>query len=175
MIKRLLFFVAVVFSMDCQSQKMDDFVAMEYRGMSNLIYRVYVTKTAVIGVKVNGYITVRNALGAGYTVPDVYLNNPEAYVDPDMELKYRNENIESNYILDVDEENFIILKRDIKKCYLNKKKKFGMGYYPYSGRIIIESPKTKRNPRKKRDLILVGDQSAQTILSLINTQFTLEK
>ncbi|MBF9255626.1 hypothetical protein I2I11_20180 [Pontibacter sp. 172403-2] len=151
----------------CLAQTSEDFIAMEYRGMSNLIYKIHVTPDRIVGLRVNGYISVKNSYGIGYTVPDNELNNPGAYVNKNLESAYSGIDIDSAAILRLDEENFIIEKSAIKELYHSKKKKFGMGSYPYSGRIIIKCNKTKGNARGNRDLILVGEQDWQSILELM--------
>ena len=144
-----------------------EFIAMEYRGMSNLIYRIVVIEDKVIGVKVSGYISVANPMGIGRSVASESLNDPTAYIDEKMEAKYRGANFASDSIVTLDNENFIIRKGDISKCYHNPNKKWGMGYYPHNGRIMIETIKTSTNKRKNRDLILVGYQDEKEILELL--------
>ena len=52
------------------------FIAMEYKGLSNCIMKIYVTDSLIMGAKVNGYITCY----IGNTVPMKYVREPEAYV-----------------------------------------------------------------------------------------------
>src|SRR5579872_4195409 len=141
------------------------FIAMEYKGMSNCIYKVYVTDSLIYGAKVNGYITVQPNYGIGRSVPKERMHDPEAYVDKTMD-KYDNLLSDHSAFLTLDKDNFIIQKADIKRVYHNPKKKWGMGYYPHAGRIEIETVKTPENRKSDRELILVGDQNPDLILGL---------
>lgn len=143
------------------------FIAMQYKGLSNLVYRVFVTKRHITAVKVNGYITIKNPYGIGYVVPEPLRKDPQAYVNPSMEKPYKGINPDSDTILQMNEENFMINRPEVKKIYNNPEKKWGMGNYPYSGRIIIVSPKTEKNKKKKRELILIGDQNVSEIMTLL--------
>ncbi len=69
--------------------------------------------------------------------------------------------------LNADKDNFIIQKADIKRIYHNPKKKWGMGYYPHAGRIEIETTKTAENRKGDRELILVGDQNPDSVLTML--------
>jgi hypothetical protein len=163
--KNLLIFSMIMLSLSISAQEeLDSFIAMEYRGMSNLIYKVYIMKDRLVGVKVNGYISVQNSMSIGYVVPKHLLNDPNAYASEEFEYKYRSVNLGDDTVLSMDDENFILLKSQIKSIEHSKKKKFGIGYYPYSGRIIIETEITPATKRKERDLILVGNQDWEKIL-----------
>ena len=148
------------------ANQQDHFIAMEYKGMSNCIYKVIVTDSLIFGEKVNGYITVEPSFGMGKTVPQELMHSPEAYVDKAMEAKYRDPISDMHGFMNTDKDNFIIRKSDIRKVYNNPAKKFGMGYYPYGGRIIIETIKTAENRKAERDLILIGDQNPDDILKM---------
>ena len=139
------------------------FVAMEYKGMSNCIYKVYVSDSLIFGAKVNGYITVQPNYGIGRSVPKEKMHDPESYVDKTMD-KYDTLLSDHSAFLSGDKDNFIIQKSDIKRVYHNPKKKSGMGYYPHAGRIEIETIKTPENRKGDRELILVGDQSPELVL-----------
>jgi hypothetical protein len=51
---------------------------------------------------------------------------------------------------------------DIKSAIYNPSKKFGMGYYPHDGRVIIET-----FDNKKREFIILGNQSGESIANFI--------
>lgn len=106
------------------------FIAMEYKGLPNCIYKVYVNDSLVLGAKVNGYITVEGSFGIGKSIPKSVMHNPEAYVDKTMDDKYVTILSDKEAFLHVDKDNFIIRRTDIKKIYNNPNKKGGMGYYP---------------------------------------------
>jgi hypothetical protein len=143
------------------------FIAMEYKGMSNCIYKVYVTDSLIFGAKVNGYITVQPNFGIGTSIPQEKMHDPEAYVNKKMD-RYGSLLSDHSAFLNVDKDNFIIHKSDIKRLSHNPKKKWGMGYYPHAGRIEIETSKTAENRKGSRELILVGDQDPDLVLSLFN-------
>ncbi len=142
------------------------FIAMEYKGMSNCIYEVTINDSLIIGAKVNGYITVQPNFGIGTSVPRDVMHNPEAYVNKKKAAKYLDKNMGNDKFINTDGQNFIIRRKDVKNIYINTEPKWGMGYYPQSGRIMIESPETPYNKTALRDLILVGDQNAQDVLQL---------
>jgi hypothetical protein len=144
------------------------FVAMEYKGLSNCIYKVYIIDSLILGAKVNGYISEEPTMGIGKAIPKKRMHNPEAYVDQAMDAKYENSFADKVKFLAIDKDNFIIRTTDIKKIYLNVKPKWGMGYYPYTGRVIIETTKTPENRKAERELILIGDQWPPDILKLLN-------
>ena len=118
--------------------------------------------------KVNGYISVENGLGIGRTVLKSEMHDPEAYVDKNLNAKYTEPLPDIPKFLDSDRQNFIIRKKDIKKVYNNPAPKWGMGYYPYGGRIIIETTKKMYNSSRTTELILIGDQNPEEILAKIN-------
>ena len=144
------------------------FVAMAYKGMSNCIYKVYITDSLILGAKVNGYIAAEPTMGMGKAIPKSRMHDPEAYVDQTMDAKYENSFADKDKFLAIDKDNFIIRTSDIKKIYHNPKPKWGMGYYPHMGRVIIETTKTPENRKAERELILVGDQWPPDILKLLN-------
>lgn len=141
------------------------FIAMEYKGLSNCIYKVYVTDSLIFGAKVNGYITVQPNYGMGRSIPRDRMHDPEAYVDRTMDI-YDHLLSDQSAFLAEDKDNFIIQRATIKRVYHNPSKKWGMGYYPHHGRIEIEAPKTWENRKGDRELILVGDQDPDRVLSL---------
>jgi hypothetical protein len=142
------------------------FIAMEYKGLSNCIYKVYVSDSLIFGAKVNGYITVQPNYGMGKSVPKEKMHDPESFVDEKMD-KYDVLLSDHSAFLSADKDNFIVRKADIKRIYHNPKKKGGMGYYPHAGRIEIETIKTLENRKGDRELILVGDQNPGSVLSML--------
>ena len=142
------------------------FIAMEYKGMSNCIYKVYVTDSLIYGAKVNGYITVEPNFGMGRSIPKDRMHDPEAYVDRTMD-KYDDALPYHAAFLRNDMDNFIIRRSDIRKISHNPKKKWGMGYYPHAGRIEIETIRTPENRRGDRALILIGDQDPEKVLGML--------
>ena len=146
------------------------FIAMEYKGLSNRIYKVFITDSLIMCAKVNGYITVEPSFGMGTVVPKSVMHNPEAYVNAEIAAKYPDLLADNQQFLKADKDNFIIRKTDIKKIYYNPEKKWGMGYYPDNGRIIIETTRKVKdyNNSLEREFILVGDQDPDETLKLLN-------
>lgn len=142
------------------------FIAMEYKGMSNCIYEITINDSLIMGAKVNGYITVQPNFGIGTSVPRDVMHNPEAYVNKKKAAKYMDKNMGNDQFISTDGQNFIIRRKDVKSVFINTTPKWGMGYYPQSGRIMIESPETAYNKTTTRDLILVGDQNAEEVLKM---------
>ncbi len=151
--------------MDTVIHKPEYFIAMEYKGLSNCIYKVFITDSLIMCAKVNGYISVEPNFGMGTSVPKELMHNPEAYVNKDMEAKYHGLLSDIQGFLKANKQNFIIRKKDILKIFNNPEKKWGMGYYPQSGRIITQTIKADYNKLPERELILVGDQNPDEILS----------
>jgi hypothetical protein len=138
------------------------FIAMEYKGISNCIYKVFITDSAIMCAKVNGYITISPSFGMGTVVPKNVMHNPEAYVNKKMEAKYDLLLLTDEHkFLKADRQNFVIRKTDIKNIYHDPTKKWGMGYYPHNGKIIIQ---TTLPSYREIELILVGDQNADEVL-----------
>jgi hypothetical protein len=44
------------------------FISMEYKRMSNCIYKIYVNDSLILGAKVNGYITTEGSFGIGKSI-----------------------------------------------------------------------------------------------------------
>lgn len=142
------------------------FIAMEYKGMSNCIYEVTINDSLIMGAKVNGYITIQPNFGIGTSIPRKVMHNPEAYISKKKAAKYVDKNMSNDAFISADGQNFIIRRKDVKNVFINTTAKWGMGYYPQSGRIMIESPETPYNDTVTRDLILIGDQNAEQVLEM---------
>ncbi|HSW97242.1 MAG TPA: hypothetical protein VLF89_05440 [Candidatus Saccharimonadales bacterium] len=127
------------------------FIAMRYYAlMLNRTFRILITDTYVCGIRVMGSI-------ASPITVDSHWQNPEFYVDKNLEDKYKNKDFDSKEYLLVDKANFCILREDILRVDYYQTK-FGMGQIPYSGRIAIV---TKNG--KKIELILLGSQDVKSI------------
>ncbi|HEY2349402.1 MAG TPA: hypothetical protein VGH64_10310 [Puia sp.] len=142
------------------------FIAMEYKGMLNCIYKIYITDSLVLGAKVNGYITVQPNFGLGTSIPFKVMHDPEAYVNKKKDEKYENLLNDPDAFLKTDKQNFIIRISDIKQVYHDPTPKWGMGYYPHTGKIMVEASKTTQNAKAEREFILVGDQNPSKVLAL---------
>jgi hypothetical protein len=142
------------------------FIAMEYKGMLNCIYKIYITDSLVMGAKVNGYITVQPNFGLGTSISFKHMHEPEAYVNKKKDEKYDDLLNDPDAFLKTDKQNFIIRISDIKRVYHDPTPKWGMGYYPHTGKIMVEALKTTGNPKADREFILVGDQDPGKVLAL---------
>ncbi len=145
----------------------NDFIAMEFLGFSNHIYKVVVTNKNIVGIEVNGYIAVENPFDIGTTIEISQRNDPSAYINKQMENVYQNVDLDNDDIFSINPRNFRIAFSDVKSAYLSPKKQWGMGSYPYSGRLIIKTRKTVENKKKRKTLILIGDQNSKEVLNYI--------
>ena len=141
------------------------FIAMEYKGLSNCIMKIYITDSLIMGAKVNGYISCY----IGNTVPMKHVREPEAYVKKKLD-SYDELLTDESAFLKRDKYNFIIRRSDVIKIWHDPTHKWGMGYYPDTGKIYLESPKTSRNQIAVRELILVGNQDAHGLLEMLRSQ-----
>jgi len=139
------------------------FIAMQYKGFSNCIYKVFITDSLIMCAKVNGYIAVEPTLGLAKSVSKSRMHDPEAYVDKKLEAKY-NDLLLSDVkgFLRVSNLNFIIRRKDVESVFNSTQKKWGMGYYPYGGRIFIRAHHLDLS---FSEFILVGDQDPVNVLS----------
>lgn len=136
--------------------KCDHFVAMEYFGLVlNRTYLVLVTDRFLIGLKVNGLVSVEGGgdpvtiLITGSLAIRNDLNNPYSYIRHKYLKKLESLDINSDEILKVSSSSFRISRKDIVDVYYDKRKKWGMGHYPHDGKVHL---KTKDN--KKREFII---------------------
>jgi hypothetical protein len=143
------------------------FIAMEYKGISNCILKIYITDSLIMGAKVNGYIVCQPYLGIGTTVSMKHMYNPEAYVKKKLDT-YDSLLSDESAFLKKDKYNFIVRRSAIKQIWHDPSHKWGMGYYPDNGKIYLESDVTPENKKEIRELILVGDQNANKILEMLN-------
>ena len=141
------------------------FIAMEFKGLSNCIMKIYITDSLIMGAKVNGYISCY----IGNTVPMKHVREPDAYVKKKLD-SYDELLTDESAFLKRDKYNFIIRRSDITKVWHDPTHKWGMGYYPDTGKIYLESSKSSGNQNAVRELILVGDQDAHGLLEMLSNQ-----
>lgn len=165
----LLFFLVTkpIIINDIRVNEPPHFIAMEYKGFSNCIYKVYITDSLIMCAKVNGYITVEPNFGIGTTIPKTSMHNPEAYVDSTMAAKYPDLPSDIPGFLKANNQNFIIRKKDIADITFNPQKKWGMGYYPHNGRVIVKVKEKVYNNKTEREFILIGDQNPEEVLTML--------
>lgn len=148
------------------------FIAMEYYYLIlNRTFLVIKTKGLLIGVQGNGLVSVEGgqdiltrqitsnmAIKGDLTNPYSYLKNK--YLEKIAEL-----NLIDGSIIEANKTNFLIMLSNIKSAIYNPSKKFGMGPYPHDGRVTVETFENK-----KREFIILGNQSGENIANLITTK-----
>ena len=147
------------------------FVAMQYYGLIlNKTFLVIMTKELLIGIKVNGLVSVES--GGNIIAKELAqtmairgdLQNPYSYVKSKYIERVNGYDLFDGSILTQNKSNFVIKQSDIKNAFYDPKKKWGMGYYPHDGKIYIET-----HDGRKREFIILGNQSGQKIANLIMT------
>ncbi len=142
---------------------------MQYYGLIlNRTFLVLLTDELLIGIKVNGLISVESGgsviakeLAATMTVRGD-LQNPYSYIKSKYIERVNECELLSETISVHNKANFVIRRADIKYAYYDPKKKWGMGYYPHDGKVYIETV-----DGRKREFIILGNQSGHKIASLI--------
>lgn len=141
------------------------FVALEYHWLIlNQTFLVLLTDDALLGLKVNGVVSVeggRNVLTREITHAMAIqgdLTNPYSYIKNSYAAKYEKLDVGSESILTIDKSNFQISYKDIASVSFDKSKKWGMGYYPHDGKVLV----TTKDGRK-REFVILGSQSGETI------------
>jgi hypothetical protein len=152
------------------------FVAMEYYWLIlNRTFLILMTKEYIIGIQGNGVIAVEGGkdfiTGLNCTEPFVKnlavrgdLSNPFSYLKEKYINNIKDEDLMSNSFLINNKANFRINKKDIKNVYYDSNKKWGMSYYPHDGKVYIET-----FDKKKKELIILGNQSGQAIANWISS------
>jgi len=154
---------------DFALQEGNYFIAMQYHTLIlNRTYLVLITDDFLIALKVNGAISVeggkdnltRKVTGTFAVSGD--LDNPFSYIKNKYLQPLLKQDVYSSSILAQDKANFRIDKKDIVKVTYDRRKKWGMGYYPHDGRVYI-----KTNDGKTREFIILGEQSGEAIAEWI--------
>lgn len=145
------------------------FVAMEYYMLIlNRTYLVLITDDLLIGILANGIVAVEGGRRATKQVTRTLaiqgnLTNPHSYIKDIYIEMVENDNLLDGSILKRSKSNFIIKRKDITSAIYDPKKKWGMGYYPHDGKVYVVI-----NSNKKREFIILGDQSGQKIANLVS-------
>ncbi len=147
------------------------FVAMEYyRFILNRTYVVLITKNEIVGIQGNGLIAVQGGkdLATQYFTSklaiDGNLYNPFVYLKSSYLKKVDDIEITSEALITTNPTNFIIPRYELDKATYNPDKKFGMGPYPYDGRVTIFL-----KSGRKREFIILGNQSGNDIAKWLTT------
>jgi hypothetical protein len=145
------------------------FIAMEYYALIlNRSFLVLLTKEYLIGIQCNGMISVeggKNELTKAITATLAVrgdLTNPYSYLKNKYLDAIAQTDLLDGSILAKNKANFLIPRRDIRNAWYHPSKKWGMGHYPHDGRVYIET-----NEQKKREFIILGNQSGKRIADLI--------
>ena len=154
---------------DFELKSDNHFVAMQYYGLIlNRTFLFILTNNLLIGIKVNGVVGVES--GGSVIAKEISnslgikgdLNNPYSYVKSRYIEKIQDCDLLNGSILTQNKSNFIIKRSDIQNAYHDPKKKWGMGYYPHDGKVYIQTI-----DGRKKELIILGNQSGQTIANLL--------
>jgi len=157
---------------DFELKDNNHFVAMQYYGLIlNRTFLVLLTDNLVIGIKVNGLVSVES--GGNVITKELAntmaikgdLQNPYSYVKSKYIDGVQNCELSDASILKQNKSNFVIPRTDITNVYYDAKKKWGMGYYPHDGKVYIVT-----SDGKKKELIILGNQSGHKIANLILTK-----
>jgi hypothetical protein len=150
-------------------EKGNHFVAMEYYGLIlNRTFVVLLNQNGLTGLKVNGLVSVQGGDPITFAITSLMsvngdTSNPYSYIKASYLKKLENLDLTSREILDVSSCNFNLSSRDIEEVTFTTKKKWGMGPYPHDGRVFV-----KLRSGKKREFIILGNQSAEDITNWIN-------
>jgi hypothetical protein len=142
---------------------------MEYHKLIlNRTFLILLTPDYLIGLQANGMVSIeggKDIFTQEITKPYAIrgdLSNPYSYVKDKYIRAIETLNLLDGSILLKNKTNFIIHKKDIKNVYFDATKKWGMGYYPHDGKVYLET-----FDNKKREFIILGDQSGETIAQRI--------
>lgn len=145
------------------------FIAMQYYGLIfNKTLLVLLTKDLLIGIKVNGLVSVESGGNiiakelAGTMAIKGDLQNTYSYVKSKFIDRVNDYDLFDGSILTQNSSNFVINRSDIKSAFYDPKEKWGMGYYPHDGKVYVET-----NDGQKMEFINMGNQSGEKIVNLI--------
>ena len=145
------------------------FVAMEYCWLIlNRTYIVLIEDEHLVGIKVNGVVSIDRPGTADTHAVKGDLNNPYSYVKQSYLNKFKEIGFGNNSALSLDSANFRIKKEQIQSVQFNPNKKWGMSYYPHDGRVIITTF------QGKREFIILGSQSGSEIADAIQKKLVLQ-
>ena len=154
---------------DFQLHYNNHFVAMEYYWLIlNRTFLVLITNEYLIGVQANGLVSIETAhdpllnIMTGSLAVKGDLNNPHSYIKSKYLGKIENEDLTGSGFLLKNKNNFRISRKEIKRVEYDSSKKWGMAYYPHDGKVYVET-----YDDKKREFIILGNQSGSHIASII--------
>ncbi|WMX13212.1 hypothetical protein [Aureispira sp. CCB-E] len=156
------------------NDKIDIFYAMEYINIiGNRILKVWITPKYIFAAKVKGFTSEYTGISfydQNLAIHPLLRLEPKAYVNSKEENKYSRfffEKMSPQQFMRLNKENFVIHKNKIKRIDYTKKKKWGMGNYPHTGRIFIKTEKNEFNKKNNREFIIIADQNIERIMSIL--------
>ena len=145
------------------------FVAMEYYFLIlNRTFLVVIGDGELIGLKVRGLISSENNSNpiasrmTNHLAIKDSLGDPNSYINRNLLDKYTELEVQSSRVMEMDNSNFKIKFDDILNVYHDKRKKWGMSYYPHDGKIFVETSDAKK------ELIILGNQQGSEIAQQLN-------
>jgi hypothetical protein len=141
------------------------FVAMEYyRLIMNRTFLVLLTPEYLIGLKVNGWVSVESGIDpATLLITRAMslrgdLSDPYAYIKGQYLEKLLHADLRGEAILAKDRANFRLSRTDIVEVQYDPRKKWGMGYYPHDGKVYVHT-----RDRRQREFIILANQSGSRV------------
>ncbi len=129
------------------SQSSWSFVAMEYYALIlNRTFLLTVTRDRLDARVCRGITSIDGGPVQSLMAVHGDINDPNAYVNNELLAKPNRANV-------------TLPLTSITSVEYTPKKKWGMGYYPHDGRVFV------RTATRKREFIILGNQSGQQIAS----------
>lgn len=155
---------------DIELTDKNHFVGMEYYYLIlNRTFLFVKLNDYLIGIQANSVVSVEGGgdilskkINASLAVKGD-LSNPNSYLKNSYLEKIYDLDLLDGSLIEANKTNFVIKLSEIKDVRYNPNKKFGMGPYPHDGRVTIET-----NDNKKREFIILGNQSGQKISNWIS-------
>jgi hypothetical protein len=149
-------------------QEGNHFMAVEYYALLlNRTFMVLLTPTHLVGVKVNGMLSVEGgrdpltrAITRAMAVQDK--TNPYAYGQGKYLKEVDKLDLAGEEIIKKSSGNFRIAYADIAAVNYDPSKKWGMGPYPHDGKVHVT---TKTG--QKKEFIMIGEQDGAAIAQAI--------
>jgi hypothetical protein len=149
---------------------------MEYYGLIlNRTFLILLTKHSIFGVIVNGIVTTKihaDPLTTFISYKHAVhgdLNNHLSYINEKYLSAIKDLDLSSEAFLEASRFNFSAYYSEISNVKFDSRKKWGMSGHPHDGKIYITIH------GRKREFIILGDQSGQHISEWIKSRADLYK
>lgn len=146
------------------------FVAMEYYFLIlNRTFLMVIGDDELIGLKIRGVTSTENnsnslaSLATNKLAVTDNLDDPNSYINSKLLGKYAELDVQSPRVMEMDNSNFKVKFDDVLSVYHDKRKKWGMGYYPHDGKVFVETGSVKK------ELIILGNQKGSEIAKQLNS------